>query len=119
MITFKILRYKNFLSSGNTFTEIDLNKDKSNLVVGLNGAGKSTMLDALSFSLFGKAHRNISKNQLVNSINNKATLVEIEFTIGINLFKVIRGLKPGIFEIWKNGTMLNQSSHAKEYQKIL
>ena len=119
MITFKILRYKNFLSSGNTFTEIDLNKDKSNLVVGLNGAGKSTMLDALSFSLFGKAHRNISKNQLVNSINNKATLVEIEFTIGINLFKVIRGLKPCIFEIWKNGTMLNQSSHAKEYQKIL
>ena len=119
MITFKILRYKNFLSSGNTFTEIDLNKDKSNLVVGLNGAGKSTMLDALSFSLFGKAHRKISKNQLVNSINNKATLVEIEFTIGINLFKVIRGLKPGIFEIWKNGTMLNQSSHAKEYQKIL
>lgn len=119
MIIFKALRYKNFLSSGNTFTEIQLDKSKSTLVVGQNGAGKSTMLDALSFGLFGKAHRNINKTQLINSINNKACLVEVEFVIGGNQFKVCRGIKPGVFEIWKNGTMINQSSHAKEYQKIL
>ena len=119
MIKFKTLRYKNFLSSGNNFTEIPLNKDKTTLVVGQNGAGKSTMLDAISFGLFGKAHRNINKTQLVNSINNKGCLVEVEFNIGGNQFKVCRGIKPGVFEIWKNGTMINQSSHAKEYQKIL
>lgn len=119
MIIFNKLRYKNFLSSGNTFTEIQLDRSKSTLVVGQNGAGKSTMLDAISFGLFGKAHRNINKTQLVNSINNKGCLVEVEFTIGGNRFKVCRGIKPGIFEIWKNGTMINQSSHAKEYQKIL
>ena len=119
MIIFETLRYKNFLSSGNTFTEIKLNNHKSTLVVGHNGAGKSTMLDALSFALFGKAHRNISKNQLVNSVNNKACFVEVEFSIGSNKFRVSRGIKPVIFEIWKNGTMINQSSHSKEYQKIL
>ncbi len=119
MIIFKTLRYKNFLSSGNTFTEIQLNNSKTTLVVGQNGAGKSTMLDALSFGLFGKAHRNINKTQLINSINNKGCLVEVEFAIGGNQFKVCRGIKPGIFEIWKNGMMINQSSHAKEYQKIL
>ena len=119
MIIFKTLRYKNFLSSGNTFTEIQLNNSKTTLVVGQNGAGKSTMLDALSFGLFGKAHRNINKMQLINSINNKGCLVEVEFAIGGNQFKVCRGIKPGIFEIWKNDTMINQSSHAKEYQKIL
>jgi len=119
MIIFKTLRYKNFLSSGNNFTEIDLDKSKSTLVIGQNGAGKSTMLDAISFGLFGKAHRNINKTQLINSINNKACLVEVEFNIGGNNFKVCRGIKPNVFEIWKNGTMINQSSHAKEYQKIL
>ena len=119
MIIFKTLRYKNFLSSGNNFTEINLNENNSTLVVGQNGAGKSTMLDALSFGLFGKAHRNINKYQLINSINNKGCLVEVEFSIGGNNFKICRGIKPGIFEIWKNGTMINQSSHAKEYQKIL
>ena len=119
MIKFEKLKYKNFLSSGNTFTEIDLNSNKSTLVVGHNGSGKSTMLDALSFGLFGKAHRNINKRQLVNSINNKSMLVEIEFQIGVNSFKVIRGEKPKLFEIWKNGTMINQSSHLKDYQKIL
>ncbi len=119
MIIFKSIKYKNFLSSGNSFTEINLNKYKSTLVVGHNGAGKSTMLDALSFSLFGKPHRKIMKSQLVNSINQKQCVVEIEFYIGKAYFKIIRGIKPTIFEIWKDGTMINQSSHANEYQKIL
>ena len=119
MIIFKTIRYKNFLSSGNSFTEITLNQYKSTLVVGHNGAGKSTMLDALSFALFGKPHRKIMKSQLVNSINGKQTVVEIEFTIGQANFKIIRGIKPNIFEIWKDTVMINQSSHANEYQKIL
>ena len=119
MIIFKTIKYKNFLSSGNSFTEINLNKYKSTLVVGHNGAGKSTMLDALSFSLFGKPHRKIMKSQLVNSINQKQCVVEVEFYIGKAYFKIIRGIKPTIFEIWKDGTMINQSSHANEYQKIL
>jgi len=119
MIIFKTIRYKNFLSSGNSFTEISLNQHKSTLVVGHNGAGKSTMLDALSFALFGKPHRKIMKSQLVNSINGKQTVVEIEFTIGQANFKIIRGIKPNIFEIWKDTVMINQSSHANEYQKIL
>jgi len=119
MIVFKNIRYKNFLSSGNTFTEIDLRKSRSTLVVGHNGAGKSTMLDALSFSLFGKPHRKISKAQLVNSINQKHALVEVEFSVGTSNFKIIRGIKPNVFEIWKDGKMINQSSHAMEYQKIL
>jgi DNA repair exonuclease SbcCD ATPase subunit len=119
MIIFKTVRYKNFLSTGNTLTEINLNKSKSTLVVGHNGAGKSTMLDAISFALFGKPHRNINKPQLLNSINQKACVVEVEFSIGNSEFKIVRGLKPNLFEIWKNDTMINQSSHAKEYQKIL
>ena len=119
MIIFKSIKYKNFLSSGNSFTEINLNKNKSTLVVGQNGAGKSTMLDALSFALFGKPHRKIMKSQLVNSINQKQCVVEVEFYIGKAYFKITRGIKPTIFEIWKDGTMINQSSHANEYQKIL
>ena len=119
MIIFKTVRYKNFLSTGNTFTEIDLNASKTTLVVGQNGAGKSTLLDAISFALFGRSHRNIKKDQLVNSINGKGSLVEVEFSIGKSDYKIIRGIKPNIFEIWSAGTMLNQSSHAKEYQKIL
>lgn len=119
MIVFKSLRYKNFLSTGNNWTEINLNKTKSTLIVGQNGAGKSTLLDALSFSLFGKPHRNINKPQLVNSINNKDCVVEVEFTVGSNEFKIVRGIKPNAFEIWTNGSMVDQSSHAKEYQKIL
>ena len=119
MIVFKNIRYKNFLSSGNTFTEINLRKDKSTLVVGHNGAGKSTVLDALSFGLFGKPHRKISKAQLVNSINEKHALVEVEFSVGTSNFKIIRGIKPNTFEIWKDAKMINQSSHAMEYQKIL
>jgi DNA repair exonuclease SbcCD ATPase subunit len=119
MITFKTLRWKNFLSTGNNWSEVDLNKNKTTLVVGQNGAGKSTMLDALSFALFGKAHRNISKNQLVNTINNKNTVVEVSFNALGSDFKIVRGIKPNVFEIWKGETMINQSSHAKEYQKIL
>ena len=119
MIIFKSIKYKNFLSSGNYFTEIQLNKDKSTLVVGHNGAGKSTMLDAISFALFGKPHRKISKNQLINSINQKQAAVEVEFTIGKAQFKIVRGIKPNTFEIWKDSVMINQSSHALEYQKIL
>ena len=119
MIVFEKVRYKNFLSSGNTFTEIQLNKAKTTLVVGQNGAGKSTMLDAISFALFGKAHRNINKPQLVNSINNKQCIVEVEFTIGSNYYKVVRGIKTKKFEIYANGTLLNQNSHNKEYQKVL
>ena len=119
MIIFKSIKYKNFLSSGNYFTEIPLNKSKSTLVVGHNGAGKSTMLDAISFALFGKPHRKISKNQLLNSINQKQAVVEVEFSIGKAQFRIVRGIKPNIFEIWKDGKMINQSSHAMEYQKIL
>ena len=114
MILFESIRYKNFLSSGNYFTEIDLNKNKSTLVVGHNGAGKSTVLDALSFALFGKPHRKISKNQLVNSINQKQCVVEVKFTIGQSKFQINRGIKPNAFEIWKDGVMINQSSHAME-----
>ena len=119
MITFKSLRWKNFLSTGNQWSEIDLTKHKTTLVVGHNGAGKSTMLDALSFALFGKAHRNISKAQLVNSINNKGTAVETVFEVHGKEYLIRRTIKPNAFEIWQNGTMINQSSHAKEYQKIL
>ena len=119
MILFKTVKYKNFLSTGDKFTEISLNRTKTTLVVGQNGAGKSTMLDAISFALFGRPHRNINKPQLINSINQKACVVEVEFSIGNSDFRIVRGIKPAIFEIWKNGTMINQSSHAKEYQKIL
>jgi len=119
MIAFKTLRYKNFLSSGNKFTILDLDKTPTTLVVGANGSGKSTMLDALSFALFGKAHRNVNKPQLINTINNKDCVVEIEFDAYNQNFKVVRGLKPNIFEIWKNEELINQDSHAKEYQKIL
>ena len=119
MITFKTLKWKNFLSTGNNWSSIDLVKNKTTLVVGSNGAGKSTMLDALSFALFGKAHRNISKPQLVNSINNKNCVVEVTFNVHGSDFRIVRGIKPNIFEIWNGATMINQSSHAKEYQKIL
>jgi len=119
MIIFKRLAYRNFLSTGDTFTEISLNRSRSTLVVGQNGAGKSTMLDALSFALFGKAHRNINKNQLVNSINGKGMVVEVEFSIGPANYKLVRGVKPNKFEIWKDDVLVNQDSHNKEYQKVL
>ena len=119
MIFFKTLRWKNFLSTGNTWTEVDLLSSKTTLIVGQNGSGKSTMLDALAFGLFGRPHRNINKPQLVNTINNRDCLVEVLFQIGKTEFKIVRGIKPTIFEIWKDGIMINQDSHSREYQQIL
>jgi len=119
MIIFKKIRWKNFLSTGNTFTEIDLTENKTNLIVGQNGAGKSTILDALTFSLFGKPFRKINKPMLVNSINDKDCLTEIEFTIGKNYFKIRRGIKPAVFEIYQNNQMLDQSASIADNQKQL
>lgn len=119
MVIFKKIKYKNFLSTGNVFTTINLNKNKNTLFVGKNGSGKSTILDALTFSLFGKPFRKINKPQLLNSITNSNLVVEIEFTVSNNEYKVIRGIKPTVFEIYKNGTLLNQSSESKDYQEFL
>lgn len=119
MIKFKSVRWKNFLSTGNNETVIELNRSPSTLIVGQNGAGKSTLLDALSFALFGKPHRSINKNQLVNSVNKKGAIVEVEFEVGMHEFRVVRGISPGKFEIWQNGNMINQSSNARDYQKFL
>ena len=119
MIYFNDIRWKNFLSTGNTFTEIKLNKEQTTLIVGENGAGKSTLLDALSFVLYGKPFRKINKPQLLNSINKKDLVVEIEFSIGPGLYKVIRGIKPAVFEVYKNGNLLNQSATERDYQEIL
>ena len=119
MILFKTIKYKNLLSTGNQYTEIDFTKNKTNLIVGTNGAGKSTVLDALTFSLFGRPFRKVNKPQLVNSVNEKDCRVEVEFTIGNIEWKVIRGIKPAIFEIWRNGSVLDQSSAALDQQKWL
>jgi DNA repair exonuclease SbcCD ATPase subunit len=119
MIVFKTLKWKNFLSTGNTFTEFNLNGAKTNLIVGANGAGKSTILDALTFSLFGKPFRKINKPMLMNSINGADLVTEIEFESGKNQFKIVRGIKPGVFEIWQNGVLLDQSSSTTDYQKYL
>jgi DNA repair exonuclease SbcCD ATPase subunit len=119
MIIFKKIRWKNFLSTGQHYTEIDFQKNNTTLIVGSNGAGKSTVLDALTFSLFGKPFRKINKPQLVNAINEKDCSVEIEFTINSIEWKVVRGIKPAIFEIWKNGSVMDQSSSAVDQQKWL
>ena len=119
MIIFKKLRYKNFLSTGQAFIEIDLDSSPTTLVVGNNGAGKSTMLDAMCFGLFAKPFRAVKKDQLVNTINEKDCTVEVEFNIGKKQYKIIRGIKPNVFEIWCNGDMLNQDAAVRDYQKHL
>jgi DNA repair exonuclease SbcCD ATPase subunit len=119
MIHFKLCRWKNLLSTGNEFTEIQFDRSPTTLVVGQNGAGKSTLLDALSFGLFGKPHRDIKKDQLINSINKKHCVVEVEFKIGASDFRIHRAIKPGKFEIYQNGNLINQSSSARDYQKFL
>ena len=118
-IHFKTIEWCNFLSTGDTPNKIWLDSNPTTLIIGPNGSGKSTLLDALSFALFGKPHRDINKNQLINSINQKNCLVTVEFSIGTISYKVIRGCKPNIFEIWQDGKMLNQESHSRDYQKIL
>lgn len=118
-IIFQKIKWKNLLSTGDQWTEIDLLASKTSLIIGANGSGKSTLLDALSYSLFGKAHRKINKPSLINSINNKHCLVEIEFMVGTIKYKIVRGMKPQIFEIHQNGQIINQEAHALDYQKIL
>lgn len=119
MIVFKQISWKNFLSTGNSLNTIFLNRSSSTLIVGKNGEGKSTLLDAITFVLFGKPFRNINKPQLINSINGKNCLVEIEFDIGTTQYKIIRGLKPNVFEIWCDGIMINQDAAARDYQTVL
>jgi len=119
MIVFEKVRWKNFISTGNMFTEILLNENSSNLIIGTNGSGKSTLLDALCFGLFGKPFRNINKPQLLNSINQKDCLVEIEFKIKSKEYKVVRGIKPTVFEIYSNGELINQNAASKDYQEHL
>ena len=119
MIEFKYVRWKNFLSTGNNFIEIQLDRNPTTLIIGDNGAGKSTVLDALCFGLFGKPFRGINKPQLLNSVNGSGCLVEIEFKIGSKKIKVVRGIKPSIFEIYINGKMYNQDANVRDYQKYL
>ena len=117
MIKFKYVRWKNFLSTGNQPIEIQLDKNPTTLIIGENGAGKSTILDALCFGLFGKPFRMIQKNQMINAINQSSTIVEIEFSIGTVQYKVIRGIKPNKFEIWIDGKVQDQFANAVEQQK--
>jgi DNA repair exonuclease SbcCD ATPase subunit len=119
MILFKKVRYKNFLSTGNFFTEISLNTNATTLIIGENGAGKSTFLDAITFALFGKPFRSVNKPQLVNSINEKDCVVEIEFNISSKNYKIIRGIKPNVFEIYCDGDLVNQDAKSKDYQDQL
>jgi len=119
MITFRTLRWKNLLSTGNYFTEIKLNNNVHTLIVGQNGSGKSTMLDALCFALFGKAFRNINKPTLLNSINSKDCVVEVEFIGNNKSYKIVRGIKPNLFEIYQDGELLNQDAASRDYQEYL
>ncbi|WLW37587.1 recombinase endonuclease subunit [Synechococcus phage S-8S53] len=119
MIRFKTIRWKNFLSTGNQWTELNFEKNDTTLIIGTNGSGKSTLLDALTFSLFNKPFRKINKPQLINSTNEKDCRVEIDFQVGTREFKVVRGIKPAIFEIWADGKMLNQDAAAADQQKYL
>ena len=119
MILFKKIRWRNFLSTGNQFTEVNFTESKTSLIIGTNGSGKSTILDALTFALFNKPFRKITKGQLVNTVNEKECLVEIEFVVGKIEWKIIRGIKPNIFQIYKNDTVLDQSAAATDQQKWL
>jgi DNA repair exonuclease SbcCD ATPase subunit len=119
MILFEKIRWKNFLSTGNQFTEVNFTSNATNLIIGTNGAGKSTVLDALTFSLFGKPFRKINKPQLINTVNEKDCRVEVEFSVGKIEWKVVRGIKPAIFEIYRNGALLDQSAAALDQQKWL
>ena len=116
---FGVIRWKNLLSTGNEFTEIQLDKAQTTLVVGENGAGKSTFLEAITFSLFGKPFRKVNKPQLVNSMTRKNLVVEVEFSIGPNSYKIVRGLKPNLFEIYQNGSLVDQSAESRDYQEVL
>ena len=119
MIYFKKLRWRNFLSTGNQFIEVDLAKSPSTLIIGSNGSGKSTLLDALCFSLFNRPFRTIKKEQLVNTINNADCEIQVEFETNGKQYRVIRGIKPNTFEIWCNDVMLNQDAAQRDYQKHL
>jgi DNA repair exonuclease SbcCD ATPase subunit len=119
MILFRNVRWKNLLSTGNFFTEIKLDGNTNTLIVGENGSGKSTMLDALCFGLFGKPFRNINKPQLLNSINQKDCIVEVEFNTSNKSYKIVRGIKPNKFEIYQNGDLINQDAAARDYQEFL
>ena len=119
MISFKTIRWKNFLSTGNIFTELNLSTPGTTLIVGENGAGKSTILDALTFALFGKTFRNINKPQLINAITRKELVVELEFSVQSNHYKIIRGIKPVVFEVYCNDNLVNQSAELRDYQEVL
>jgi len=119
MIIFNSVKWKNFLSTGNNFIELQLDSCKSTILMGKSGSGKSTLLDAISFALFNRPFRNINKNQLINSLNQKDCLVELNFTIGTKIYHIRRGVKPNIFEIYINGDLVGQDSHNKDYQQYL
>ncbi|MGA1049431.1 MAG: AAA family ATPase, partial [Minisyncoccia bacterium] len=118
-VHFKAVRYRNFLSTGAQFTEIKLDRSPTTLIVGENGAGKSTILDAICYVLFNKPFRNINKPQLVNSINQKQMVVEIDFNVGPKQYKIVRGAKPTVFEIYLNGDLVNQVADSRDYQQYL
>ena len=119
MITFKTIRWKNFLSTGNQWTEVQLNENKNTMIIGTNGSGKSTILDALTFSLFNKPFRKINKPQLINTVNEKDCVVEVEFGIKGKEYKIVRGLKPAKFEVWVDGEVQDQDASANDQQKKL